>query len=132
MSVPEVYVLKEVMQLKKYWVLVVGMITVSLVVLGTSNWTQQKQEKMKVVVWDTYVKKKDGVIMHFDILAPITIVDEATIHEYGKQYLAEKGQEGQLLSAKECRRCHVETMKPAWEADIEKKGYYIIEMENCN
>ena len=88
--------------------------------------------KMKVTVWDTYVKKKDGVIMHFDIIAPINITDTAIIHNYGKMYLKEKDQEGQPLSSSECRRCHVETVRPNWEADIKRQGYYIIEMENCN
>ncbi len=35
---------------------------------------------MKVTVWDTYVTKKDGSIMHFDIIAPDTINDEDVIH----------------------------------------------------
>ena len=35
---------------------------------------------MKVAVWDTYVTKKDGAVMHFDILAPEDIKDENTIH----------------------------------------------------
>jgi hypothetical protein len=31
---------------------------------------------MKVAVWDTYVTKKDGSIMHFDIIADEEIKDE--------------------------------------------------------
>jgi len=27
--------------------------------------------------------------------------------------------------------CHVETLRPNWEADIKEQGYFIIEMENC-
>ncbi|RYD82581.1 MAG: DUF2024 family protein [Sphingobacteriales bacterium] len=38
---------------------------------------------MQVAVWDTYVTKKDGSVMHFDIIAPSTIKDEATIFAYG-------------------------------------------------
>lgn len=87
---------------------------------------------MKVAVWDTYVTKKDGSIMHFDILAPEEIKDTTAIYDYGKAYLKTKGQEGQPLASKECRFCHVETLKPNWEADIKKQGYFIIEMENCN
>ena len=30
---------------------------------------------MKIAVWDTYVTKNDGQIMHFDILAPDDIKD---------------------------------------------------------
>mgnify|MGYP003474296298 FL=1 len=40
---------------------------------------------MQVAVWDTYVTKNDGGIMHFDIIAPIRIKDEETIHTFGKE-----------------------------------------------
>lgn len=91
-----------------------------------------EQQTSKVNVWDTYVTKKDGRVMHFDILAPVAIKDTETIYKYGKEYLKTKGQEGQALSAKQCRLCHIETLRPAWEQDIAQKGYFIIEMEGCN
>lgn len=87
---------------------------------------------MKIAVWDTYVTKKDGSVMHFDILAPENIKDTNTIYNYGKDYLKTKGQEGQSLTSKECRYCHVENLKEIWDESIKNKGYYIIEMENCN
>jgi hypothetical protein len=87
---------------------------------------------MKVAVWDTYVTKKDGAVMHFDILAPADIKDENTIHTFGKQYLQTKNQEAQPLTAKECRFCHIEKATPEMESGIRQKGYYIIEMQNCN
>lgn len=93
---------------------------------------QQKTEKMKVAVWDTYVTKKDGSIMHFDIIAPETVKDTSVIYGYGREYLEAKGQSGQQLTAKECRLCHFETVRPQWEDAIRQKGYYIYEMENCN
>ncbi len=86
---------------------------------------------MEVAVWDTYVPRKDGKIMHFDIIAPSEMRDTAVIYGYGKEYLKSKGQEGQPLTSKECRLCHVRTVFPEWKADIQKKGYYILEMENC-
>ncbi len=86
----------------------------------------------KVNVWDTYVTKKDGNIMHFDILAPVDVVDTTIIYQYGKEYLKLKGQEGQPLTSKQCRLCHVERLRPAWKDDIAKKGYFIIEMEGCH
>lgn len=86
---------------------------------------------MQVAVWDTYVTKKNGTIMHFDIIAPIEIKDATVIYNYGKAYLQTKGQEGNPLTAKECRFCHIEAVKPQWEAEIRKKGYFIYEMENC-
>ncbi len=86
----------------------------------------------KVNVWDTYVTKKDGSIMHFDIIAPVEITDASTIHNYGKTYLKSKGQEGQPLASEECRLCHIETLPPEKEKEVEEKGYFIIEMEGCN
>jgi len=86
----------------------------------------------KVNIWDTYVTKKNGAIMHFDIVVPVKIKDTNIIYDYGKDYLKSKGQEGQPLSAKQCRLCHIETLRPAWEQEIEEKGYFIIEMEGCN
>jgi uncharacterized protein YifE (UPF0438 family) len=87
---------------------------------------------MKVAVWDTYVTKKDGSVMHFDIIAPESVKEASIIHGYGKEYLKLKGQEGQPLTSKECRFCHIETLKQQWEEEINQKGYFIFEMENCN
>lgn len=86
---------------------------------------------MKVTVWDTYVKKQDGNVMHFDIIVPEYIKEEAVIHRMGREYLASKNQQDQQLTSKECRLCHQETAMPEMEADILSKGYYIIEMEGC-
>ncbi|MEW5675645.1 DUF2024 family protein [Flavobacterium enshiense] len=87
---------------------------------------------MQVAVWDTYVTKKDGSVMHFDIIAPTEIRDAAIIYKYGLEYLKSKDQEGQPLTSKECTFCHIETVQPHQEVSINEKGYYIFEMENCN
>lgn len=86
---------------------------------------------MQVAVWDTYVQKKDGKIMHFDIIVPDSVKDPGLIFEYGKLYLDQKGQEGQKLSSKECRYCHMEKAGQEIENAINNTGYYIIEMEGC-
>lgn len=91
-----------------------------------------KYIKMQVAVWDTYVTKKDGTVMHFDIIAPSEIKDTSIIYNYGKAYLKLQNQQGQPLTSKECRFCHIETVKPQWEAEIKKNGYFIYEMENCD
>lgn len=93
---------------------------------------QIKIIKMKVAVWDTYVNKADGTVMHFDIIAPSEIKDEETIHKYGKEYLKIKEQSAQLLTAKECTFCHIESASEEMESAIKQKGYYIIEMQGCN
>ena len=85
----------------------------------------------KVNVWDTYVTRKDGSIMHFDILTPVGVVDEDQVHSFGKAYLSTKGEEGQLLTAKECKFCHVDSILPQWGKELADNGYLIIEMEGC-
>jgi hypothetical protein len=46
---------------------------------------------MECAVYDTYVKKKDGKIMHFDVVVADETSHEKAI-EYGKQYLKSTGQ----------------------------------------
>jgi len=86
---------------------------------------------MQVAVWDTYVTRKDGTIMHFDIVAPDTIKNEQTIHRFGKDFLLSKDEENQPLTSKECRFCHIDKASPEIEASVAQKEYYIIEMEGC-
>ncbi|UHG94215.1 DUF2024 family protein [Spirosoma oryzicola] len=86
---------------------------------------------MQVSVFDTYVTRTDGSIMHFDILVPSTLTSEATIHEYGQTYLATKGQAGQPLAAKECRFCHIEEADEMVQTSIAQQGFHIIEMQGC-
>jgi len=87
---------------------------------------------MKVAVWDTYVTRNDGSVMHFDIVVPDDLKDENIIHTFGRQYLSGKGQEGVKLASEECRYCHIEVAPAQVVTDIELKGFHIIEMENCN
>ena len=87
---------------------------------------------MKVAVWDTYVTRKDGTTMHFDIIVPTHIEDEEIIYTFGKDYLKSKSEEEQPLTAKECRLCHIEQASPAIESSISAQGYYIFEMQNCH
>lgn len=85
---------------------------------------------MKASVFDTYVTKTTGTVMHFDIVVP-----EGTtfnhVQLYGVQYLTQKGQGSQQLSTNECKFCHIEEATPKMEQDIQEKGYHIIEMEGC-
>ncbi|PAW90276.1 MAG: hypothetical protein B9S33_01965 [Pedosphaera sp. Tous-C6FEB] len=86
---------------------------------------------MKVAVWDTYVTRTDGRVMHFDIIAPAEVKDASLIHSFGKKYLQARGQEGRSLTSRECRFCHVESVRPEWEKAIRQDGYFVLEMENC-
>ena len=87
--------------------------------------------QLKVSVYDTYVTKKQGGVMHFDILVDSKEKDLDKIYGFGREYLQSKGQEGQPLTSKQCRFCHVENATGAMEDSIQTKGYFIIEMEGC-
>jgi hypothetical protein len=87
---------------------------------------------MKVSVWDTYIKREDDRVMHFDILVPSDLTDEHKIFSYGADYLQSKAIEGKELTTKECKFCHVANASDEVVTAIEQNGYFIIEMENCN
>lgn len=85
---------------------------------------------MKTSVYDTYVKKPDQTLMHFDILVPEdTPFDK--VESYGKAYLKSKALGNLVLSSKECRFCHIEEANPILEAQLKEHGYHIIELQNC-
>lgn len=87
---------------------------------------------MKVSVWDTYVKRDDGKIMHFDILVPNEVNDEQTILNYGTSYLNSKAFKTESISSNICNFCHIEQATNAVINDINNEGFSIIEMENCD
>lgn len=85
---------------------------------------------MIVSVYDTFVPKEDNTEMHFDIL-----VEEGTsvekVYQYGKAYLKEKIIADVELSTKECKFCHIETAPEKVQLEIKRKGFSIVELENC-
>lgn len=86
---------------------------------------------MKVAVYDTYVPKQNGTIMHFDIL----VVENTPInhvYKYGEEYLIQKKISNTKLTTQECKFCHIEKAPIEIENAINKNGFFIIEMENCN
>lgn len=87
---------------------------------------------MRISVWDTYVTREDGKIMHFDILVPETVKQESIIFGYGKTFLDKKPFGTGALTSKECRFCHIESATDKIIESIEIQGFHIIEMENCN
>ena len=85
---------------------------------------------MKIAVYDTYVRKKDGQMMHFDVLVPDCTPHEKAL-EFANRYLVSVGQAGQPCSAQECQFCHTEQASPEVQNSIRSNGYSIIEMEGC-
>ena len=86
---------------------------------------------MKVAVYDTYVPKKSGGIMHFDIIVPEGLAYEKVL-EFGKAYLKGADQDGQPLGAKECKFCHTEQASSAVTESVRAQGFHIVEMDGCS
>ncbi len=87
---------------------------------------------MEVSVWDSYVRRSDGSIMHFDILVPSELTDEAQVFAYGKAYLRGKPFKTADFSARECTFCHIEYVTDDIADQIGKEGFFILELENCD
>jgi hypothetical protein len=85
---------------------------------------------MECAVYDTYVTKKDGKIMHFDVIVEASTPHEKAI-EYGKEFLEQAGQGNQTMTQEECQFCHVQEAPPVVAQDIENRGYFIQKMEGC-
>ena len=86
---------------------------------------------MKIAVWDTYVKRMDGNVMHFDILVDANLEDKERIFEFGRNYLTTKNFSTEGIKARKCQFCHIEEATEEIKNDIETKGFFIIEMRNC-
>lgn len=85
---------------------------------------------MQIAVWDTYVRRPDGWVVHFDILVPEEQNDAQRVFAYGRDHLASKGLRAAVLETEECRLCHIETPSPETALFIERQGYAIVEMED--
>lgn len=84
---------------------------------------------MEVAVWDTYVTKKDGNALHFDIIVPNSLKDKAIIYQFGKDYLVSKNEDDSSLDTDECQFCHIEEPTAEMVDSIKNKGYFILEMD---
>ena len=85
---------------------------------------------MECAVYDTYVTKKDGRIMHFDVIVEANTSHEKAI-DYGKEFLEQVGQGGQTMTQEECQFCHIQEAPPVVAEEIENRGYFIQKMEGC-
>jgi len=91
----------------------------------------QNNKTMKVAVWDTHVTRNDGVIMNFDIIVPETMTDEDTIYGYGRAYLKARKMPDYVLTSNQCSFCHFEKPTAQMLNGIQERGYFIIELKNC-
>lgn len=83
---------------------------------------------MRVAVFDTYVKKSNGSLAHFDIIVPNGKHTIEEILAFGREYLDTINEGRAQLSTEECRFCHIEQPTPEIAQSINAKGYYILEM----
>jgi hypothetical protein len=85
---------------------------------------------MECDVFDTYVTRSDGRLMHFDVIAP-TGVSQAEALAFGQAYLKSVNVMDSVVTAERCRFCHVEQATPEMARAIAAQGYYILPMEGC-
>lgn len=87
---------------------------------------------MNVAVWDTYVRRDDGLLMHFDILVPESTGNPDQVFEYADQYLMGKEFRADNVRLSKCQFCHIEQASEKVISAIGKRGFDVIEFENCN
>lgn len=87
---------------------------------------------MKIAVFDTYVPRPDGRLMHFDILVPDSDKSLDRVLQHGRRYLAAKGLPDAELGARECRFCHIESATPAVQSAVDAVGFAVIELAHCD
>ena len=83
---------------------------------------------MKAAVWDSYLKKDDGNVLHFDVVVPDSRSETTLVYKYADEYLKAKGIYSAEINVKNCQFCHIETLTEKMKSDIESKGFNIIEM----
>ncbi len=87
---------------------------------------------MTIAVFDTYVTRPDGRVMHFDILVPDAGRNLEQVLEFGRRYLAAKDLPAQILRTEACRFCHVEQASAAVQQAVDRDGFAILELGNCD
>ncbi|QLH11586.1 DUF2024 family protein [Nitrosarchaeum sp. AC2] len=80
-------------------------------------------------VFDTYVKSKDGHTMHFDVITDKNNIENAII--FAKEWLNSIGEKDVVVTTKECRFCHTQSVSEEIEIEIMTNGYFIAKMEGC-
>jgi hypothetical protein len=85
---------------------------------------------MNCDVFDTYVTRANGQILHFDVIVPSGTPPTA-VQAFGQGYLTALGVPDGKVTAERCRFCHVEQATPEMQQAIEEQGYFIVALEGC-
>jgi len=78
-------------------------------------------------VFDTYVKAKNGHIMHFDVVTDKNDPEKAVV--FAKEWLKSIGEESAIVTTNECKFCHTQSVPEDIEIKIMTDGYSISKME---
>ena len=84
---------------------------------------------MNFHVFDTYVKSKNGQIMHFDIVTDKKEVEKAI--SFAKEWLRSINEENATVTTQECKFCHTQSVPEDIEIEIMTNGYFVSKMEGC-
>ena len=80
-------------------------------------------------VFDTYVKANDGHTMHFDVITDKKNNEE--VIAFAKEWLRSINENDSIVTSKECKFCHSESVSEDIEIEIMTNGYHIVKMEGC-
>jgi len=80
-------------------------------------------------VFDTYVKSKNGHVMHFDVITDKNDIEKAIA--FAKDWLKNIGEKDVKVTTEECRFCHIQSVSEEIEIEIMTNGYFIAKMEGC-
>ena len=80
-------------------------------------------------VFDTYVKSKNGHIMHFDVITDKNNTEKAIT--FAKEWLKSIGENDAKVTTEECRFCHTQSVSEEIEIEIMTNGFFIVKMEGC-
>ena len=80
-------------------------------------------------VFDTYVKSKNGHVMHFDVVTDKNDTEKAIT--FAKEWLKSIGENNAKVTTEECRFCHTQSVSEEIEIEIMTNGYFIAKMEGC-
>jgi len=80
-------------------------------------------------IFDTYVKSKNGHVMHFDVITDKNDTEKAIM--FAKEWLKSIGEKDAKVTTEECRFCHTQSVSEEIEIEIMTNGYFIAKMEGC-
>ena len=85
---------------------------------------------MEVEVYDTYATKDKGIKFHFDVMLPIGGNQEQAT-SYAQNFIKIIAESKDSVKLDSCKFCHTEEAKTNVADRVEKDGYCIVPIENC-